>query len=489
MKHESHSDGEPGPEELFSFIITTLANNVSDVQESTKKEKPPKTLKTPKTQPLRIRKTVKSSINFKKRLAEFRRKSLKMYPETNPPFKKIRTIKDLLNIAWRYTGDAFDRQTLWRLIPELQALNNMCGLHDLKDQIVKFIVYSLLGLREETEEDDQGESLGIVFQGPPGTGKTRSAKIVAKIFYKLGIIPTDEVLFPKKEDFMGKYVGHTESQTAEIFNNAIGKVMFIDEAYFGAGDKTDSFVTSFVNMLNQFIWDKRGQFVPMIAGYKEQLDRNLFDINPGLRSRFLMFVDTGDYKPVDMTKMFRNLVCAKGWELTDEAREYSKRLFEEKLETHFKYFGRDVDNYFIKCKEEYSSRMLGISDNLFTITKEDMVDALEEFSKDAVLSGDHEKDEFAGEFLRTFKHKIETDKWDLEVKPNVIKKCVFEKKFYFKYMQEDIEDLFECCKTVYMTESDSVGKRITEKLFLAAFDRFIKKKIHFDENIKTRMYS
>jgi Holliday junction resolvasome RuvABC ATP-dependent DNA helicase subunit len=68
----------------------------------------------------------------------------------------------------------------------LQELNNMIGMKELKNNIVDQILYFVQELHKSKYSD--GDFMHTVIYGAPGTGKTEIAKIMGKIYSKLGIL-------------------------------------------------------------------------------------------------------------------------------------------------------------------------------------------------------------------------------------------------------------------------------------------------------------
>ncbi|PYI08800.1 P-loop containing nucleoside triphosphate hydrolase protein [Aspergillus sclerotiicarbonarius CBS 121057] len=129
-----------------------------------------------------------------------------------------------------------------------------------------------------------------VFKGPPGTGKTTKARILGQIFYDLGFLSTSEVIDCTATDMIGEYVGHTGPKVIKLLERALGKVLFIDEAYRLAGTSTgrcSSFTEEAVGELVDCMTKPRyaRKLVIVLAGYSDEMDK-LIHMNPGLRSRF-----------------------------------------------------------------------------------------------------------------------------------------------------------------------------------------------------------
>jgi SpoVK/Ycf46/Vps4 family AAA+-type ATPase len=283
-------------------------------------------------------------------------------------------LDDLLYIAWNYQGDAFDWFTLWSLIPALTELNNLVGMKALKQGVIDLIVYYLQSLHLGTRPTDldEGDMLHTVLMGSPGTGKTTVAKILAKIYCRLGFLSTEKVVVVKRSDLVGKYIGHSESKTTELLESAIGGVFFLDEAYsMGHGDKTDSFAKAAVDLINQFLTEHKKDFVCIIAGYEKELNECFFSINPGLERRFPWRFKVDEYSAGEMSEIFTRKIAKEGWVATESGVKHASTMFEGNMD-EFPYFGGDIDSFFTMCKTVHSRRIFGTTEDKRHLTDADL---------------------------------------------------------------------------------------------------------------------
>jgi AAA+ superfamily predicted ATPase len=131
----------------------------------------------------------------------------------------------------------------------------------------------------------------FVFKGPPGTGKTTTARKIAQVYYDMGFLSEPSVIECSASDLVGKYVGHSGPKTRKLFERALGKVLFIDEAYrlangdssCGTGSFNSEAVSELVDLLTKPAY--QGKLIVILAGYEAQINK-LLDMNPGLASRF-----------------------------------------------------------------------------------------------------------------------------------------------------------------------------------------------------------
>ncbi|PQE08262.1 NFX1-type zinc finger-containing 1 protein [Rutstroemia sp. NJR-2017a BVV2] len=141
----------------------------------------------------------------------------------------------------------------------------------------------------------------FVFKGPPGTGKTTTARKFAKVYYDMGLLSDQTVIECSASDLIGKYIGHSGPKTTKVLEKALGKVLFIDEAYrLAPHGETYSFSSEVISELVDLLTKPKfhGNLIVILAGYEDEMNNLLF-ANPGLASRFPDEMNFPALKPVD----------------------------------------------------------------------------------------------------------------------------------------------------------------------------------------------
>ncbi len=146
----------------------------------------------------------------------------------------------------------------------------------------------------------------MVLEGPPGTAKTTFARIVAEILYGLGKIEHPEIVEVSEEDLVVGLVSQTATRMREVCESALGKVLFIDEAYRLAPEtEGHSFGKDAINVLLKFMEDNRSKFVVVVAGYPTEM-RRFMRANQGLAGRFHFTLTFPSYSPDDIVAIARH---------------------------------------------------------------------------------------------------------------------------------------------------------------------------------------
>jgi AAA+ superfamily predicted ATPase len=228
-----------------------------------------------------------------------------------------------------------------------------------------------------------------VIRGGPGVGKTMFAKILSRIYLCLGVTSKSTFKIIKRTDLIGEFLGHTAMKTQQAINEALGGVLFIDEAYsIGSNSKSgngDSYSKECIDVLTQNLSEHKGNLICIIAGYEDQLEKNFFSLNPGLKRRFGFYYDLKDYTPEELTDIFISKVNRmNGWKLDKEAISWLKKekLFNKNMK-YFPFFGGDIDNLITRIKLFHSHRVFGKNALIHkNIDKSDILGGFDTFKKE-----------------------------------------------------------------------------------------------------------
>jgi len=236
-------------------------------------------------------------------------------------------------------SDGEQSSTLDELLAKsLEELNSLTGLDKIKTEVNEMV--KLVKFYQETGKDVLNKfSLHTVFTGNPGTGKTTVARILSNVYKGLGILEKGHLVEVDREGLVAGYVGQTAIKTGEKINEAMGGVLFIDEAYSLAQEKGSpyDFGGEAIQIILKRMEDLRGKFGVIVAGYTHNM-HGFINSNPGLKSRFDKYFHFEDYTPDQMfiiaLSMFRKEEVMPDVDAATHIKAYFTFLFERRDE-HF----------------------------------------------------------------------------------------------------------------------------------------------------------
>ena len=306
--------------------------------------------------------------------------------------KPIKCLGDLIRIGKDYKKKYCDKtkrynlnvKRLSKMVNELTDLNNMIGMENIKEAIFNKIILTLQGLNNKNLDYNH-----IVLYGSPGMGKTHVAKLIGALYSKMGFLSVGNFEQAKLTDLKAGYLGQTEIKTQKLLDKCKGSILFIDEAYsIGGEDKIDSFSQGIIDIINPYLDKHKDDFVLIIAGYKDDLNNRFFRGNQGLKSRFGLWLEIDKYTGEDLFKIFKIKIHEYEWSINDNI---SADFFKKNIDS-FPYFGRDIENFFSKCKIEHAKRVLFLEEtDKKTLNMDDITKGLELFINDG--STNKEEDE------------------------------------------------------------------------------------------------
>ncbi|NWF50616.1 MAG: AAA family ATPase [Ignavibacteriaceae bacterium] len=307
-------------------------------------------------------------VNFEESVTINLIKTAEVKQAKNIPSKEIKapdelSLNELLNELDRYTG-----------------LDNVKkSMHDFVDYLKFIDQRKKLGLKTDTDI-----SIHCIFLGNPGTGKTTIARLLGKIFKAMGILKNGHVIEVDRSGLVGQYIGETAQKTEKVINEAMGGLLFIDEAYTlrKAGVSQD-FGQEAIDILLKRMEDNRGEFAVIAAGYTDEM-KSFIESNPGLKSRFTHTFEFEDYTPEELIEIVKQVASKEDYHFDDSSENVLKKELIELYRKRDKSFGnaRLVRNIFNEAKIQVGKRCLKIPESdrtkelLTTIIKEDIEAAL-----------------------------------------------------------------------------------------------------------------
>lgn len=213
----------------------------------------------------------------------------------------------------------------------LGELDRLVGLARVKQDVASLVkLMRTVQRRESAGLAAPPLSRHLVFAGNPGTGKTTVARLYGRILAAVGLLERGHLVEADRSSLVGEYVGHTGPKTQRVFQEAMGGVLFIDEAYSLApahGGGGNDFAQEAIATLVKLMEDHRDSVVVIVAGYPAEMER-FIDSNPGLSSRFNRTLMFEDYDTEELLRIVERHAASHQYDLTDAARATLTGYFE-----------------------------------------------------------------------------------------------------------------------------------------------------------------
>ena len=245
----------------------------------------------------------------------------------------------------------------------LVKLDALIGLSEIKAKVREHAQYiQFLQLRKEKGfSEKEGINVHSVFSGNPGTGKTTVAKMMGRLYKKMGLLTKGHVHEVDRTDLVGEYIGQTAPKVKDAIEMARGGVLFIDEAYALARSTEDSkdFGREVIEILVKELSNGPGDLAVIVAGYPKEM-KTFLDSNPGLRSRFKMTFDFPDYLPQELSQIAEYACREKEVMLALEAKDLVDELITDAYRSRDRAFGnaRFVHDLIDKAKIQLGLRLM-----------------------------------------------------------------------------------------------------------------------------------
>jgi probable Rubsico expression protein CbbX len=200
-------------------------------------------------------------------------------------------------------------------------------------------------------------NLHMCFTGPPGTGKTTVALRMADLLHRLGYLESGHLVHAMRDDLVGEFIGHTAPKTKRILEQAMGGVLFIDEAYYlyRAEDSKD-YGQEAIEILLQVMENDRDKIVVILAGYKDRME-HFFGSNPGMSSRIAHHLDFAPYAVDELMAISQVMLEQAKYYLSDEAQTVFREYLIRRMKQPRFAYARSVRNELERSRLRHAHRL------------------------------------------------------------------------------------------------------------------------------------
>jgi hypothetical protein len=256
---------------------------------------------------------------------------------------------------------AAGREQLDEALEELDALIGLAAIKEDMRELVNFLKIQAERARHDLPQT--AVSLHAVFTGNPGTGKTTVARLLGRILGAMGILSKGHLIETDRSGLVAEFAGQTGPKTHQRIDQALGGVLFIDEAYsLVAESGDDPYGAEALQVLLKRMEDDRDRLVVVLAGYPRPM-KSLLRKNPGLASRFPRTFAFPDYSACELGRIFEAMCARDHYLLPGRTRARLLLGFQWLLDHRTEHFGngRLARNVFERSLRRLANRLAAVT--------------------------------------------------------------------------------------------------------------------------------
>ncbi len=270
-------------------------------------------------------------------------------------------------------GELGPPRPLDELLAELDSLIGMAGVKEEVKLVANLI--KVQNLRAARHLPVHHTSRHLIFTGNPGTGKTTVARLLAQIYRTLNVVERGHLVETDRSGLVVGYVGQTATKVTEVFDQADGGVLLIDEAYALVRGSEQDFGKEAIDTIVKLVEDRRDRVVVIAAGYPDEMGEFVAS-NPGLESRFPKTIEFPDYTTDELVAIFESLGKQSNYRCDERARAKVRERFDSVPREKGFGNGRLARNLFEDAVARQATRIVALQDptdeQLVTLIAEDV---------------------------------------------------------------------------------------------------------------------
>lgn len=310
--------------------------------------------------------------DFKTKFSAYLDRNRRYYPFNNLELAEFLAMQASLQPTLNIPEEKQKNNTL------KDSFSNIVGMKIVKDQVHELNEYLVARAKlESIGAKLPSFNLHMMFLGNPGVGKTTIARILARLLFDLGYIRQNKLVEVSSKDLIGVHGNETGLKTNRVIMNALGGVLFVDEAYSlsqSCGQAGLEAIATLVKAMEDYKTD----LVCMFAGYSKEMD-DFTRSNSGIASRINYIFEFEDYTAEELYQIFEIKLHNAGLTISDSAKEQLFKVVKFGAGRRNFGNGRYVDKLLQRTLTKHA--LLNLSGKNMLILQKESIPTVEEIMK------------------------------------------------------------------------------------------------------------
>jgi stage V sporulation protein K len=229
----------------------------------------------------------------------------------------------VVKVSDRDAGQSVTDKTADDSVKAIDRIRQMIGLTSVKRHLEQNICYvKMMDARRQAGLPCGNRLMHVIMTGSPGTGKTTVARLLGKAYKEMNILSSGHTVECNRSTLVQDHIGGTEKATKEKIEEAMGGVLFIDEAYslLSGSQLSNDFGVRIIDTLMTVLSDPESDILVVLAGYEDEMQK-LLKSNPGLASRFPVRLHFPDYSVDELMLMADDWFKDNGYQTDAKVRQ------------------------------------------------------------------------------------------------------------------------------------------------------------------------
>lgn len=244
--------------------------------------------------------------NCDENLADLTQQARKEHNANLPKKKQTRVLPPEKNAEIEYLQEMFVQKTVIKAL--LSKIIGQTATKKMLNGMLQTALYEATDARtpgyKKGAFDASAALRHLAFIGNSGAGKTKAAKLTAKVYFLLGLVPSPTVRLVKASDMIGGFLGETHGKVKAVLKSVGAGIVLVDEAQFlYGGPRKQGYESDAIVSLMEEMEDPNAPAV-FFCGYIEGVVRGLVEHDAGMERRVTYVIECDNLTIEELASVF-----------------------------------------------------------------------------------------------------------------------------------------------------------------------------------------